>query len=294
MAQELQHLVDQVKGLQRSDPGAKELWCAWCDANAEGTKDPGRLSPEMINAFFAAYNEGSITPSTRRSRAPRAPEQHARAERHAPGLSNRFAQEVELEPYGQSPDLAQAIKVGQRFSPSWKTAWKGYCTFSGVNTLDPMKHSQEFLVAFFELLGSQACETFGTEVQAAPAPLSAPARRHSSPAMASSNGSFRSGAIGAGVAPARGASFQGGPPLKRPRTEHPAASAPSMSLHAPGSEGEHLVMTIKDLQKNDHGTRAKWVEFCDLHGKGTKDPSRHDVQTLQLFFEFAENKPVNF
>jgi hypothetical protein len=47
-------LVDIIKALQRSDPDYKQAWCAFCDAQAKGVKDPNRHEVEALEQFLTS------------------------------------------------------------------------------------------------------------------------------------------------------------------------------------------------------------------------------------------------
>ncbi|CAK0888949.1 unnamed protein product, partial [Prorocentrum cordatum] len=51
-------LVDQVKGLQRSDPAAKEAWWTYCDEYLGGVKDPNRHDARTLSEFLSFYSGG--------------------------------------------------------------------------------------------------------------------------------------------------------------------------------------------------------------------------------------------
>jgi len=77
-------------------------------------------------------------------------------------------------------------------------------------------------------------------------------------------------------------------------------SAPSGFATAPGGMGgyggspggsyevtdwsqEGLVAKVKELQRADVHAREQWQAFADVHGKGVKDPTRHEAQFLQEY-----------
>merc|ERR1719221_389511 len=213
----LAELVQQVKEMCRADSNAKAQWCAWCDANAEGTKDPNRMDAAMLTQFFQAYNGGNIVGVV------------------APAQSEQ-----------RIPELAEVVKTGQRVSASWKTAWVLYCQVSGDGVFDPMKHTKEFLQGFLEFLGSQ-----GTQ------------------ALTGSGDQQQSW----------GANTYEQPPAKRMRTD-PAGITPA-------TDETKLAFKIKELQRSDPVKRQQWVDFCDIHAKGVKDPLRLDADTLQMFFQYC-------
>merc|ERR1719461_2339672 len=46
-----------------------------------------------------------------------------------------------------------------------------------------------------------------------------------------------------------------------------------------------LVERIKQIQRTSEEEKAKWWEFADTHGRGIRDPQRHDAPFLQSFLE---------
>lgn len=265
-------LVAQVKDLCRSDPGAKAKWCAWCDANAEGTKDPARMAPGMLEAFFAAFAGGNITIAGA-GPPPKQPQGW-----RAQGQSQGF-----VDPEHGKGDLAEVIKTGQRFSSGWKTAWVLFCQLQGVAKYDPTKHSKEFLLSFLELLGSQATLAMGGTAEEAASPTPAATAAYSTAPAQRAAATFRAAPVGAApLGRPLSAPDYNAPPAKRPRNSGPAAVQ-----HAPGSPGEQMVLKIKELQRTDPVKKQQWSDFCDTHAQGVKDPSRHEVTTLQMFFDYA-------
>jgi len=231
MERGLTDLVDQVKTLCRADGKANEQWRAWCDANTDGTKDPARMDAATLHRFFEAYASGTIAP------APAAPAQGGGGGGGG-GKGGGQARKVEWA------ELAEAVKVGQRASATWKQAWALYCEQYCGGVYDPMKHSQEVLQAFLDHLGHN-----GTQ-----------ALQFSSESKAAWGGGWQ-------------------PPAKRPRTGTPSA-APALG----GGDGvATLAARIKELQRSDPAKKQQWSDFCDTHGKGVKDPSRHEYATLESF-----------
>jgi hypothetical protein len=46
-------LVSLVKDHQRTDPGFKEAWGAYCDMNCQGVRDPNRHTSDVLRHFLA-------------------------------------------------------------------------------------------------------------------------------------------------------------------------------------------------------------------------------------------------
>eukprot|EP00927_Polykrikos_kofoidii_P052131 TRINITY_DN45915_c0_g1_i1.p1 TRINITY_DN45915_c0_g1~~TRINITY_DN45915_c0_g1_i1.p1 ORF type:complete len:262 (+),score=41.52 TRINITY_DN45915_c0_g1_i1:73-786(+) len=228
-------LVERVKSLCRSDSAAKQAWCNWCDASQNGTKDPSRMDETALISFFTTYMSGAgMSPGPTTS----------------PGGqdSKRSAPQPRNSPVPGQPELAEAVKLGQRMSPSWKAAWARYAEVNGNGLYDPAKHPKDFLVSFFELLGSQAGVALGV-------------------ASEGDEGD---------VTPTY-------PPAKRLCTGQVEAQ-----LAASEDERQvQLAKRVKDLQKTDRDKKVLWSEYCDDYGGGVKDPSRHTTSSLENFFAFA-------
>ncbi|CAE8587560.1 unnamed protein product, partial [Polarella glacialis] len=245
-----QELIDQVKGFCRIDINNKAQWCAWCDVHCEGTKDPGRIPGESIQAFFEAYTRGELIGSAGRQASG--------------GTASVFGGAQEAA----KPQLADVIKSGQRYSSSFKAAWSAYCTNYGDGTFDPNKMHKEFLEQFLELLGTGALQVMGGAgvgggLSGASGPLGG------GDAYASGKRGWAEGTVG-------GAGFGGD--QKRGRGQ----------VGAGMDQGQMaLVNRVKELQKGDDSKRKLWSDFCDQHAAGTKDPSRHDSATLQLFLDLS-------
>merc|ERR1740138_835015 len=51
------------------------------------------------------------------------------------------------------------------------------------------------------------------------------------------------------------------------------------------SDSTDLVASIKEIQKNDPGGKAQWIAFCDMHGGGKRDPTKHSEDLLRTFLQ---------
>lgn len=49
--------------------------------------------------------------------------------------------------------------------------------------------------------------------------------------------------------------------------------------------GEDLVSQLKDLQRKDAVGKEQWIKYCDSQGGGVRDPSKHNPQFVQQFFD---------
>jgi len=245
-------LIERVKALCRSDVNAKGQWCTWCDANVGGTKDPTRMDTETLQQFFHEYESGTISALA--------------AAMQASNVTSRPLPKAMPEQH----ELAEVIKIGQRVSQSWKTAWVTFCKMKGNGVYDPLKHPKEFLMAYLEFLGVQGM-----------------------------NGLQDPNASYAMATPPQAAMV---PPLKRPclgtpQQQHSGASAyrqqsPALTHGVEGWGAENsdsslaeMAEEVKRLQRVDPTRKQQWSEFCDLHGGGVKDPMRHSADTLQAFMQ---------
>ena len=133
-------------------------------------------------------------------------------------------------------------------SPSWEQAWSRFVAANGEGRYDPEEHTTEFLVSFIELLGAQGLQAMK-------------AKSWQGDSSWQSGGNLR----GADVAGGGGC----GKRRRLNRKTSPLAA--------------QLATLIKELQQSDPVKKQQWAEFCDQHANGTKDPCRHELNTLQLF-----------
>eukprot|EP00747_Dinoflagellata_sp_TGD_P165008 gnl/TRDRNA2_/TRDRNA2_185753_c0_seq1.p1 gnl/TRDRNA2_/TRDRNA2_185753_c0~~gnl/TRDRNA2_/TRDRNA2_185753_c0_seq1.p1 ORF type:complete len:222 (-),score=35.11 gnl/TRDRNA2_/TRDRNA2_185753_c0_seq1:76-741(-) len=48
---------------------------------------------------------------------------------------------------------------------------------------------------------------------------------------------------------------------------------------------ELLVNQIKELQRADAGAKEQWGAYCEMHGGGIRDPSKHEAEFCQAFLD---------
>jgi len=252
-------LVDQVKTIQRSDPGAKQAWWDYCDTHLGGVKDPGRHDASVLQQFLSGYNTGAIQPSEPR---PQMVGKGSFGGGKGGGggggggggmgagwgytMGGNMGMMVGMGGGGGGgggDGMRDFIKTGQRASQSWKAAWQGYCTVNGTGKFDPAGYDSNFISGFIEYVGSLALNDMG----GAPMEMVGDKR------------------VGVWAAP----------PAKR------AAIMGGMGGGDP--EIMELVTRIKTLQKSDQAGKEAWWQFCDNNLGGIKDPSRHDAASLQQF-----------
>jgi len=245
-------LVDQIKASQRSDPGFKQAWWSYCDQHLGGSKDPSRHDASVLEEFLSSYSAGEYV-------APQAPPPRYQA---PPPRARAAAVRAPIRPavaavqsWGAPPvsqvSLADVVKAGQRKSPSWKTAWQAYCSLYGNSVNDPFRHDEEFVRGFIDYVGelaeaslAQIAEEDGLLVTE-PAPV---------------------------VGSKRTSPFGSLPPAKRQAT--PAGADPDKKA---------MVDKIKALQRSNPDAKQAWWAYCDAEAKGVKDPSRHEIESLEMF-----------
>eukprot|EP00416_Gambierdiscus_australes_P038844 CAMPEP_0171094498 /NCGR_PEP_ID=MMETSP0766_2-20121228/41337_1 /TAXON_ID=439317 /ORGANISM="Gambierdiscus australes, Strain CAWD 149" /LENGTH=227 /DNA_ID=CAMNT_0011553149 /DNA_START=71 /DNA_END=754 /DNA_ORIENTATION=- len=214
-------LVSAIKDLQRSDTAAKQQWWAYCDALGGGIRDPAKHDATFIQTFLSKYNSG---------------------QRFEPAFPTSGGSGG-----GGHTNLGELFKEGQRRSQHWKNCWALYCQqFSGGKN-DPEKKDMNFLVGFYDFLGSSG-------------------NMEQSPSAANGGG----GAMAA-------------PSAKRARTDSnggyqalPAGDNPTKDV---------LVARIKDFQRSGEEAKQAWWSHCDQLHNGVRDPARHEVEDLEEFCE---------
>lgn len=105
--------VTSVKNLQRADPVAREQWIAYCDANADGTRDPSKHDAAFVQGFITQYQSGM-----------------------------RIA--------GDTDGIPNVTKMLQKRSTSFKNMWAKYCAQNGDGKHDPAKHDAAFHMQFYD------------------------------------------------------------------------------------------------------------------------------------------------
>jgi len=122
-------LVMQIKGLQRSDPAAKEQWWAYCDSIQGGIRDPAKHDQESLMNFITQFSSG------------------ATFEKPAGGGS-KSAGGANMSP------LAGMVKGCQKMSTPFSECWKMYCENFGKGINDPARHDDAYISSFLEHIGS--------------------------------------------------------------------------------------------------------------------------------------------
>mmetsp|Transcript_17060 Transcript_17060/g.37450 ORF Transcript_17060/g.37450 Transcript_17060/m.37450 type:complete len:404 (+) Transcript_17060:46-1257(+) len=65
-----------------------------------------------------------------------------------------------------------------------------------------------------------------------------------------------------------------------------SAVVEALALAVGHSDHAAWVAQVKDLQRQDHIAKDQWHAYVDVHGQGTRDPSKHTVEFLQGFLNF--------
>jgi len=60
---------------------------------------------------------------------------------------------------------------------------------------------------------------------------------------------------------------------------------PPAPPHDADPEHRMWVGRVKQVQRSEPDTKAKWERYCELHGNGIRDPQRHDSMYLRRFIE---------
>ncbi|CAE7030672.1 unnamed protein product [Symbiodinium natans] len=142
--------------------------------------------------------------------------------------------------------LADMVKTGQRASYHYRTAWTIYCALYGAGKNDPAKHDEKFIRGFLDYLGELASNGLSS--------------------IATSQGIN----IDEITASTKRPQVGGEPPAKRFKEE-------PLEMKLP------LAEKVKNLQRSNPQAKEAWWAYCDSQGGGTRDPMRHDTDSLQAF-----------
>mmetsp|Transcript_14419 Transcript_14419/g.21834 ORF Transcript_14419/g.21834 Transcript_14419/m.21834 type:complete len:334 (-) Transcript_14419:127-1128(-) len=242
-------LATQVKELQRTDTHAREQWAVFADTAGGGKRDPSKHSAEFLSGFLDQLNSGLQMPAS-------------------------------TPPVDTAEELATvcgAVKIMQKRSTGFKTAWKLYCEDYGGGTFDPAKHEMNFLVEFMDFLSSAAYGggraaagnngTWGGTTW----PAEPPAKR------------MRPGAAAAAATqPARAGVPAGGMPQAGQWAQQAGGRLVA------GSK-EYYVAQVKHYQKLGEQQNTHWGAYADQFLNGVRDPNRHEGAVLK---EFCDNHGV--
>lgn len=205
------NLVAQIKEMQRTDSDAKEQWHAYTQTVGDGNRDPARHTAEFIHGFIQARAEG-----------------------------RRF--EVQAPP-DISVDLIPALKMLQKKSGNFRTAWAAYCSQQGWGVNDPAKHEAFYHVKFFDFLMAKFNDNMGL-------PVCPPIMEEGS--------------------------------AKRARTDGGKGGS-SWNQGEDDGRREELVTQVKNFQRKGEAQKELWEWYADTQLGGTRDPARHEPGVLQDF-----------
>lgn len=121
-------LVEKIKNIQRTNPQGKLQWWNYADSEGDGHRDPTKHTDEFLQAFLDKMESGALET---------------------------------VQVTAEQEELCELIKLGQRKSKAWKSAWTGYCSKYGGGTNDPAKHPEKFLRGFFDFLGESFMLCYG-------------------------------------------------------------------------------------------------------------------------------------
>lgn len=253
-------LVEQIKSLQRS--GMKQVWWDYCDSQLGGVRDPNKHDDVTLQTFLSQAGQGGAPKPARAKGGCGKGGGMMGGGAYGGGMMGGGGMKggggmammgggMAMMGGAQPTDLGAFIKTGQKMAPSFKEAWKAYCTIYGGGINDPSRHDQSYIQGFIEYLGQLGQADMG------------------------------GGAMMAMAQPAFAA------PQKRPMMGM-AGGGPPMKKAAGGSSGNDLVDRIKALQRRDQGTKEAWWAYVDEQHGGVRDPARHDASVLQDFLSAYE------
>jgi len=308
-------LVEQIKQLQRSNPDAKQAWWSYAE-QLGGGKDPQRHDLGTLQNFMEMYNEGGWgpTPSSPRNEGEGKGKGGGKDKGKGEGKGEKGKKGgTEWAPgydkggkgggkkgdkgswgpsgSGEGPKvthtaLVEFIKTGQRSSGTWKDAWRAYCAISGYNTFDPTAYDSTFIMGFIDYVAASAINLNGD-----------------------GNGGWGHGWDGGDMwqqweqmysqpnwQPKRPHHDDwSSPPTKRARDSSPPPRQSEETKDAPPLNAADeavkadCIERIKALQRTDPQGKEAWWRFCDTNVSGTKDPSKHDLFSLQQFLAEYED-----
>ena len=301
-------LVEQVKALQGTCGDARQAWQDLCDREPKGTRDPERHDKETLSQFITSRSGRGPKP---RAWAPGAVPEHndgpaletdeeavqarwgadsgvrerwADAPEAATAVAQQTGADTKHEEGGwtaarpgrgwadwdQLAGLAEQVKALQRSSEEARQAWRDLCDQKHKGTCDPKWHDEGTLRLFIA-----SCADGGPKSQSWTL-LNAPPR-----------------GADAGREPTKEAE------RSRFDTKIVADDASEGQLYAdaahddggwtaapPGggrSDTDLLVEQVKALQRSGDDAKLAWGDLCDRKLKGTRDPRRHDPNTLRQF-----------
>merc|ERR1712194_209150 len=153
-------------------PEGKQKWETFCVQHGQGTFDPSRHSEETLKFFFESVEFGETPTNTEHTQ-----EDFDHVEVPMLGQQENFAAKSELDasfdattlPEALNADtpvsmldeylgmdkasLAAEVKRLQKTDLNMRQQWVVFCETQGGGTLDPSRHREESLQAFFAGVG---------------------------------------------------------------------------------------------------------------------------------------------
>lgn len=272
-------MVEQIKGMQRSDPYGRQTWWDYCEAHLGGVKDPNRHDENTLATFLSLYSSGGIPPSEPR------PETMGKGRGGCGGWGGGGMGGMGGMGYdmmggggswnammggggggnfagggfggGAGASLGDFVKTGQRQSKHWTNAWQTYCALYGGGVNDPSKHDDSFTKSFIEYVGEIAANGLS--------------------ALASSQGINLEEVVGQSAGTKR--------PLGATAAAAPASTPAKQGRFDMdnGAQKQALVDKVKGLQRSNMAAKESWWMYCDQQCSGMRDPMRHDVNSLEAW-----------
>eukprot|EP00450_Noctiluca_scintillans_P035297 CAMPEP_0194549964 /NCGR_PEP_ID=MMETSP0253-20130528/95474_1 /TAXON_ID=2966 /ORGANISM="Noctiluca scintillans" /LENGTH=487 /DNA_ID=CAMNT_0039397399 /DNA_START=18 /DNA_END=1479 /DNA_ORIENTATION=- len=264
------HLPDVVKNLQRTVPEGREQWVAFVTMHGENTLDPARHSHAFLQMFLTQFHTAQCMQASPRS-LPAAlgstdlGSSTQKLKRPKPIPDRRRESEVLISKMVASR-LVEEVKELQRKSPEARQHWIQYVDLLGERAFDPSKHSIDFLKGFlFHYQSEEDSETQHIKDLVR-------ASRKTSQSWKTMWRKYCQMHGGGKLDPSRhGAEFHAA------FTDFVAASA--MSTLGDASHGS----PSKDVAKLENHV----AKYCQMHGGGKLDPSRHGAEFHAAFTDFV-------
>lgn len=306
-------LVMAVKGFQRQGPEKKELWGAFCDAHAGGTRDPSRHEQSSLEMFLSQHSILPVSPTVGMCMSPLG-NPYGVAMADGPPLKRMNlggGMAATTSTGSRSKDqLVAAVKAFQRQGETQKELWAAHCDSHHAGTRDPSRHDTSTLETFLsehDSLPEDDDDGESFTAASSPASMSLGAQ----PVAVSANGRTKSQLVASVKAFQRLGQEQkeiwgaycdtshGG--TRDPNAHDVAVLEEFLNDHANGlvtfeengkasvstgdSEKDALVAKIKAYQRGGEEQKETWGAYADENSNGMRDPARLDVSLLQHFVD---------
>jgi len=247
-------LVNTIKSLQKTVPDAKAQWIHYTDTFGGGTRDPSKHEIDFLQSFLRSHEAGEL------------------------------AGETEEAVQKDNMALANLTKMMQRSNSTFKEVWGQFCEKFGDGLRDPTKHSAEYHVQFYISMAEQANKVnMQNKFQSMSMPMHQPIQP---PAGAPTRAAYLPPQKSKMIRPTL--SIASAPPAKRMRGNDHFSYGTAPVADARTSM---LIESVKAFQKQDAVCKEMWGNYADTYLGGTRDPARHDAETLQEFLT-ANGVPI--